>query len=178
MNAFIWYCVIRWYLVISSTLHKTVYFFKQTESVQPLNDLHIWASLQVMWSMWSVQTGRQTHNFICSRTLHHWHSSLYPLPIKRSYKNNEVQQAWNKKDLCSLLKRMTAHTDKHVVLPFTPLGKYLNSESLNMQYKQFYIYLAVISTTKIISLFRCQILNLNLRDLRQKQNDPLITTAA
>lgn len=37
--------------------------------------------------------------------------------------------------MCGQLKGMTADTEMHVVFLFTQVGKYLNSESLNIKYK-------------------------------------------
>lgn len=54
-----------------------------------------------------------------SQNSHYWHSCLYPRSTKRGYKNNEVQQAQNKKSI-SAVNWMECLTQDSVVIFLLP----------------------------------------------------------
>lgn len=107
----------EWYFVTSRVLQKTVASLSQHK----LSDLHREASPQVTWSL---QTGRNRIFF-------------YLTPIKRSYKNNELQQACT----ANLKGWLLTQTSMLSIYPIRTLSKLL--ESLNIS-----VFLTVICALK------------------------------
>lgn len=115
----------EWYFVTSRVLQKTVASLSQ----QKLSDLHREASPQVTWSL---QTGRN------------WIFFLNLTPIKRSYKNNELQQACT----ANLKGWLLTQTSMLSIYPIRTLSKLLESLKIS-------VFLTVICASKMILL--CQI---------------------
>lgn len=84
-----------------------------------LCNLHIGCALTEPSTHRSVKTGHavpwKLRVFGDHKNSHYWHSCLYPRSTKRSYKNNEVQQAQNKKGV-SAVNSMECLTQRSLLI--------------------------------------------------------------
>lgn len=130
----------EWYFVTSRVLQKTVASLSQHK----LSDLHREASPQVTWSL---QTGRNRIFFNLT-------------PIKRSYKNNELQQACT----ANLKGWLLTQTSMLSIYPIRTLSKLL--ESLNIS-----VFLTVICALKKWFYFVRLKWLLKLKDIKKQASN-------